>query len=54
MSCSFLVKTDTFAMVELGGELGGSNSAVFEFVVSAIVVVEEGAVDWRGFTGTQA
>ena len=38
MSCSFLVKTEAFAMVELGG---GLNSAVVESVVVAIVVEDE-------------
>ena len=41
MSCSFLVKTEAFAMVELGGVLDGLNSAVVESVVAAIVVENE-------------
>lgn len=38
MSCSFLVKTEAFAMVELGGGLDGLNWAAVESVVSAMVV----------------
>ena len=41
MSCSFSVKTEAFAMVELGRGLDGLDSAVVESVVVAIVVEDE-------------
>lgn len=49
-SCSILVKTEAFAMVELGGGLDGLNSAAVESVVLAMGVENECAIYRRVLT----